>query len=183
MTDDEPPVPASMGRYRSPCQTSARGHAVVGRHKRGRPLAAGAAGATIVSAENNDARRAPAARPRTRSSRRIAARRAIGHLFALFPAAESITSDMARIDNAATAHGFLLASGDYELATIANSSLLRYQITLPVNGNYPDIRKFIVQVLNDMPHAALDSAFFRRQKITDTALDAQLKFSLYVRQP
>jgi hypothetical protein len=74
----------------------------------------------------------------------------------------------------------VLEQGDYRLASAKGDKLERYQITLPVKGSYPQIRKFIGRLLADLPAASLDGVSFLRQKIGDTQVESQLKLTLYL---
>ena len=61
-------------------------------------------------------------------------------------------------------------------------NLAEYRITLPLKGDYGQIRGFIAKTLNELPYVALESVRFERQKVNDPAIDAQLKLVLYLRR-
>jgi hypothetical protein len=60
----------------------------------------------------------------------------------------------------------------------ADDRLVRYRMTLPVSGTYPQVRAFVVDVLRDVPAAALDDIQLRR----DAAgrIEARVRFSLFL---
>lgn len=87
---------------------------------------------------------------------------------------------LARLHNAASAHGIALEQGEYRLSKDGNGRLLRYQITLPVQGPYPSIRKFVSRALRELPAASLDQISFERAKIGENRIDAQVRLSLYI---
>ena len=78
--------------------------------------------------------------------------------------------------------GLTLERGDYRpLADIAGQ-LVRYQIVLPVNGTYSQVRQFLSAAMLGMPGLALDGINFRRQG--DAAqLQAELRFTAFLRRP
>jgi hypothetical protein len=87
---------------------------------------------------------------------------------------------LARLHNAASAYGIALDQGEYRLSTDSNGRLLRYQITLPVQGAYPNIRKFVARALRELPSAALDQISFERAQIGENRIDAQVRLTLYM---
>lgn len=88
---------------------------------------------------------------------------------------------IAEIYSAARGEKLSLERGDYKVLREANGTLARYQITLPVKGNYRQIRQFIAEVLEEIPPAAVDDVSVRRDKIGDNQVEARIKISLYMR--
>jgi len=99
--------------------------------------------------------------------------------YQFFPAHVATPDLLEKLYAAAEASGIALEQGDYRLASGKDDKLERYQITLPVRGSYPQIRKFIGRLLADLPAASLDGVSFQRQKISDTQVESQIKFTLY----
>jgi len=60
---------------------------------------------------------------------------------------------------------------------------IAYRITLPIRGNYAQIRTFLDAVLREMPLASVDALRFERKKSADAQLDAQLRLTLHFRPP
>lgn len=98
-----------------------------------------------------------------------------------FPPASDINRMIGEIHAAATKENLALERGDYRLAEEQGLDLLRYQITLPVKGNYPSIRGFVRRVLRDMPYLSLDGISMQRQTAGDEALEAQIRVSVFYR--
>ena len=69
---------------------------------------------------------------------------------------------------------------DYKLEKFDKGHFIRYHITLPVNGEYPKIRKFINQLMQKTPSLSLDQVTFGRETTEDSFVDANLDFSLYI---
>ena len=79
------------------------------------------------------------------------------------------------------AEALVLEQGSYRLASEASEPLARFDIVFPVKGSYPQLRRFMAKALRDIPALALESVSFNRQSIGDASVDAQLRFTLYLR--
>lgn len=73
-----------------------------------------------------------------------------------------------------------LVQGEYRLTAVQEAGLRRYQLSLPVAGDYPALRAFVTQALNADPALALTAIQLRRESIESTDLEAQLNFTLYL---
>mgnify|MGYP001559266488 CR=1 FL=1 len=92
----------------------------------------------------------------------------------------TLTEWLNKLYAAAAAQQLVLEQGEYRLSPDKTGKLARYQVTLPVKGNYSQIRQFVDQALIDVPVAALDDINFKREVIGATQLEARIKFTLYV---
>jgi hypothetical protein len=86
------------------------------------------------------------------------------------------------LHEAAVAQGVTLEQGEYHLVRNGPDKLARYQIVLPIKGDYLHLRKFLSQILADMHYASIDSVEFQRQKASDTVLDAQVKMTVFLNE-
>ena len=98
----------------------------------------------------------------------------------LFPPAGALTPELERLHRLARGARLELAQGEYRLER-RPAGLWAYRVTLPVRGSYSEVRSFISAVLKDMPGASIDALRFDRKKADDAQLEAQLRFTLYVR--
>jgi hypothetical protein len=73
--------------------------------------------------------------------------------------------------------------GEYSMVQERGSRLARYQITLPLKGNYAQIRSFIGEVLREVPASSLDDIALKREAIGSPLLDARIKLTLFVAAP
>ncbi|MES2901020.1 MAG: hypothetical protein V4723_14925 [Pseudomonadota bacterium] len=76
--------------------------------------------------------------------------------------------------------GLALSQGEYKSAYDANGRLYTYQVTLPVKGSYLEVWQFVLSALMAIPFASLDEISFRRDNITDPAVEARLRLTLYL---
>jgi type II secretion system (T2SS) protein M len=102
--------------------------------------------------------------------------------YKLFPSSAELPNELERLHGLARGAGLQLAQGEYRLERRA-IGLWAYRITLPVRGNYPQLRQFLGALLKDMPIASVDTLRFERKKAAEAQLEAQLRITLHVRPP
>jgi Tfp pilus assembly protein PilO len=99
-----------------------------------------------------------------------------------FPDEQSLPDWLEKILNAANENELVLTEGDYRITRDKIGKLQRYQIRLPLNGSYLNIRKFLSTVLSELPASSLDNVKFERQKIGDSGVEATIELTLYFGQ-
>ncbi len=102
--------------------------------------------------------------------------------YATVPGVDAQFSLMERLHQAAVAQGLVLERGDYQLAAELATPLMRYEIELPVRGEYTQVRRFISAAMQDLPTLALKGVSFSRQKSDDPQLNAKISFVLYLKK-
>lgn len=100
--------------------------------------------------------------------------------YQFFPAHAATPDLLEKLYAAAEASGIALEQGDYRLTSSKGDNIELYQISLPVRGSYPQIRKFIGRLLADLPAASLDGVSFQRQNISDAQVESKIKLTLYL---
>lgn len=104
----------------------------------------------------------------------------LGSFYAFFPAMATLPDWLERIYAAAGEHGVILETGEYRLIEERDWKLARYQLMLPIKGGYTQVRRFVAQVLNDVPAAGLDEVAFKRESIGSATLDARVRLTIYL---
>ena len=99
---------------------------------------------------------------------------------AFFARPERETDWLNKIHALATAQGIAINQATYSATAEPTLKLVRYQVTLPVQGTYPQVRRFAGSLLNEIPVLALESVTFERKQPTDRLVDAQLKLTLFL---
>ena len=109
----------------------------------------------------------------------------ITKFYARFPEGASLPTWLSLINETAVKQGLLLNRGDYKLTQIKSTlfksnpgQLSRYEIVLPVTGQYSQIRQFIAQVLYQMPALALSEMQIKRENTLSPKVEARLVFVL-----
>lgn len=108
------------------------------------------------------------------------AREQLGAFHAFFPAAHSTPEWLAKIHAAAAKQGVQLAAGEYRVARSPGARLVRYHITLPVQGTYPQVRAFVAGVLESVPAAAVDEVSLKRDAVSSPRLEARVRITLFL---
>lgn len=97
-----------------------------------------------------------------------------------FPSIDTVPQLLDTLYRAAAAHGLSLDKGEYLPHTEKNRGLVRYQITLPVKGSYPQLRRFVRAVLQTIPNATLESLRLEKQHVGDNTVTAELRLVIYL---
>lgn len=97
-----------------------------------------------------------------------------------FPARSSVPASLEKIYRAAEEDSLRLDQAEYKATTAISGKLIRYQVTLPLRGDYSNIHKFLVHVLREIPTASLERVLFERKKIDDAAVDATVTLVLHL---
>lgn len=100
--------------------------------------------------------------------------------YASFPPRSSVPGSLEKIYAAATIEGLTLDQADYKASHPSAGSMTRYQLNLPLKGEYSRINKFLVRVLRDVPSASLEKVLFERKKIDDPTVDATVTLVLHL---
>jgi hypothetical protein len=87
---------------------------------------------------------------------------------------------LGQIQRAAQRNELTLAKGEYKFSEERDFRLAAYQVTLPVSGGYAQVRGFVNDVLDAVPAAALEELTLKREAIDDDALEARVRFTLFL---
>lgn len=93
---------------------------------------------------------------------------------------QPLTDWLGKIYGIGESHHLLLRQAEYRVANERGSRLVQYQIALPVNASYPQLKQFIGAVLSEAPVVSLDQLSIQRRKVGDASVDAQLQFTLFL---
>jgi hypothetical protein len=76
-----------------------------------------------------------------------------------------------------------LARGEYKSQVDLRGQFLRYQMTLPVQGDAQAIERFILAALAQHKTLALESVQFKRERIESKDLEAKIQWTLLTKLP
>jgi hypothetical protein len=105
----------------------------------------------------------------------------LNRFLANLPKRTQLPAIAGKIFSMAAAAGVTLERGRYELAPLHSGQLARYRMTFPIKGRYPAIRHFIDATLLAVPSAALEGLRIERKTAGDENVEAELGFSVFVR--
>lgn len=100
--------------------------------------------------------------------------------FNALPASGEVTQSVERIYAAAAAEKLSLMHGEYTGAELPAADLVRYKITLPLKGDYGQVRRFIATSLQTVPGLALDDVALQRPTIGEAQVEARVQLSLFL---
>lgn len=104
----------------------------------------------------------------------------------MLPNGASLPEWLSLIDKAAIKQHLILNRGDYKLTQIKQDKNIknqssRYEIVLPVTGEYTQIRQFIANVLKLQPALALSDLQIKRENTLAPLVEARLVFVLFLK--
>lgn len=135
-----------------------------------RPLADQVAALDTVAAQPRRPR-APAADPAEPVRRFVAA----------FPDEREVAPLLARLYAIGEREGVRLARAEYRFVEPDALGMVQYRLSLPVNGSYPSIRRFVGAVLGEVPWAAVTQIGLQRERIGQGRIDARIEVTLHLR--
>jgi Tfp pilus assembly protein PilO len=107
----------------------------------------------------------------------------LAEFYRAFPDERSSPDWIGRIAATAQSCGLSLDQGEYKPDRETVGRLTRLQMTLPVRGEYRQIRQFLASAGVKVPIASLEQVQFERQKVGDPLVDAKIRLVLYLEQP
>jgi hypothetical protein len=102
--------------------------------------------------------------------------------YRFFEREESTTDWLARLYALADKGGVTLQLAEYRL-TRGPGRLDRYEIALPLAGDYGQIRAFLENALIEIPVLSLDQVTFRRKRANDLTVETDVRLTLHVLRP
>lgn len=78
--------------------------------------------------------------------------------------------------------GMIFERAEFQSLPIEHSALQIQRIKLPLKGDYPQVRRFLHQVLQMYPSLALSQFKLQRSDVMQTGVEAYVEFSLYTRK-
>jgi len=97
-----------------------------------------------------------------------------------FPAVDSSPFWIRELTRVAKEKNVELSSSDYRLINEADARLARYEMVLPVRGNYKQMRAFIAAALEAVPAMAISAIAIRRENVTSEVLEVRIEANLYL---
>ena len=136
----------------------------------------------VAMLENRVAEANPSAASRPKATAPASPKEQLAIFYERLADARQAPEIAGRLHRYARSAGLTLERGEYRPQVDASGRFVRYQIVLPVNGTYRQIRSFIADAMRDMPGLALDGIDFKREGADLAALQAQLRFTAFLRK-
>lgn len=102
--------------------------------------------------------------------------------YGFFETEEATTDWLARLYAISRKVGVELRSADYKRHK-TGTRIERYEITMPITGNYAQIRAFLENALMEIPILSLDQVSFQKKHPNDVTVDAEVRLTLHLVKP
>ena len=116
----------------------------------------------------------------TESGKQMSGEQALQAFYEFFPRIDSSPFWIRELVQLAKKQGVELSSSEYRLVNENDARLARYEMILPVNGRYPQIRAFMADALEAVPAMAISAIAIKRESVTSEKLEARLEINLYL---
>ncbi|MFH1493481.1 MAG: hypothetical protein ABIG70_01620 [Pseudomonadota bacterium] len=104
----------------------------------------------------------------------------LARFYRIFPHESRSPEWLEKLVAVAESRGIRLNEGEYKASYDKAGKLVRYQITLPLKGEYPQIRRFLAALPTELPVVALENVQFERQKVADPNVEARIRLVLFL---
>lgn len=105
---------------------------------------------------------------------------ALAEFYRQFPPAAELSGIIEQLHQLAREQGVTLRLGEYKLDAEGQGRLLRYEILLPVDAGYPQLRRFIDAAGRRFPTLGLKDVSFKREVVGNRTVQTRLNFMLYL---
>jgi type II secretion system (T2SS) protein M len=99
--------------------------------------------------------------------------------YSFFETDEATTDWLARLYAISRKVGVELRSADYKRHR-TGTRIERYEIVMPLTGNYAQIRAFLENALVEIPVMSLDQLSFQKKRPNDLTVDAEVRLTLHL---
>jgi hypothetical protein len=100
--------------------------------------------------------------------------------YRIFPGEQDATDSVGRIVAIAKRDGLVLHQAEYKAEPDKTGKLTRFQMDLPLKGEYQTMRRFLSDLHAEMPTVSLEQVQFERQKVGDPLVDARVRLVIYL---
>lgn len=105
---------------------------------------------------------------------------ALDQFYGQFPRAAELSATIEQLHKLAREHGITLRLGEYKLDAEGQGRLMRYEILLPVDAGYPQLRGFIDAAERRFPTLGLKDVSFKREVVGNRTVQTRLNFVLFL---
>ena len=100
--------------------------------------------------------------------------------YLLFPSEHDATDSVGAIAAIAQRDGLGLQQAEYKVEREKTGRLIRFQMSLPLKGDYQAIRIFLSHLRAELPIVSLEQVQFDRQKVGDPLVDAKIRLVIFL---
>lgn len=107
--------------------------------------------------------------------------------YSSFPTINDVPDILSALYRTANKHHIYLNTGDYKLNKVkqqiafTSANIAQYEMVLPIEGSYPDIRRLMSNILAEYPSIAISDIQLKREDTQIPFVEARLVLVLFVR--
>jgi hypothetical protein len=98
-----------------------------------------------------------------------------------FPLPGQNADDLEQVFQAAQRNHVTLARGEYQMSADRDAAFVTYAATFPVREPYSNLKDFAADVLQSLPHAAIEDLRMERTDAGASVLDARIRITFVYR--
>jgi Tfp pilus assembly protein PilO len=104
----------------------------------------------------------------------------LAEFYRIFPSEQDSADWVGKIAAIAERDGLSVQQADYKAERDKTGKLTRFQMSLPLRGEYQKIRRFLADLRADIPIVSLEQVQFERQKVGDPLVDAKIRLVIFL---
>jgi Tfp pilus assembly protein PilO len=104
----------------------------------------------------------------------------LAEFYRIFPSEQDSADWVGKIASIAERDGLSLLQADYKVERDKAGKLTRFQMSLPLRGEYQTIRRFLSDLRADVPIVSLEQVQFERQKVGDPLVNAKIRLVIFL---
>jgi len=114
------------------------------------------------------------------AAKKMTGDQALQAFYDFFPMIDSSPFWIRELVRIAKKNNVELSSSEYRLINEQDARLARYEMVLPVRGNYAQIRAFIADALGAVPAMAISAIAIKREAVSSDRLELRLEINLFL---
>jgi len=104
----------------------------------------------------------------------------LAEFYRVFPGEDEAIDWIGQVAAIAQRDGLSLQQAEYKTERDNVGKLIRFQMNLPLKGEYRTIRRFLSDLRTEIPVVSLEQVQFERQKVGDPLVDAKVRLVIFL---
>jgi len=101
---------------------------------------------------------------------------------ARFPDIQHLPDELGVLFRLAEGHGLQVVKGEYSLTEKRQGNVRRFEASLPVQGNYQEVKALVLDILDALPNVALAELGFERGEAVEAEIKTRLRLVFFIRK-
>lgn len=101
---------------------------------------------------------------------------------ARFPDIQRLPDELGVLFRLAEGHGLQVVKGEYSLTEKRQGNVRRFEASVPVQGNYQEVKALVLDILDALPNVALAELGFERGEAVEAEIKTRLRLVFFIRK-